>query len=506
MFNLHTKIDRLANKKSRRQLEPILEIKNNHEIHFFNDHPPYIPEPTLLKLHQDDSLVRLVMGPYRSGKSVGCCAEIIFRACAMSPSTDGIRRCRVGVIRNTYADLQDTVLNTWLDWYGEIGEIAHQKHPRIHYEYRFNDGKGVVELELLFLALDREKDIRKLKSLEVTYIYVNEFGEIPFGFLSHFIARTGTYPPPIMCTNPYWRGVFLDTNAPNLRHPIKRTFEIDKPDGYKFFRQPPAVIKKGKNYIINPKAENVKNLPENYYLDLIKGATDEFIRVYAMAEYGSVFTGKVVYPNYNDNLHSVDDLEIIENNHILVIIDPGTYTPAILICQLYHGQLRALKEFSTQQMGTVELATRFLMPYLRNNFKKWTMDVLRDPAMALTTVAELEEIGLPSEIAPTNDLMPRIDAVSWYLNRMVDGQPALLIDRAKCPMLREGFQGGYNYKRIAVTTDEKYREEPDKNIYSHVHDCLQYVALKGKGLEDEPEEYLEYSEVDPDTKSNITGY
>jgi hypothetical protein len=504
---LEKRLQKLEIEKAARNIQQSIEIKGN-EIHFFSGAAPYMPAPTLNKLHDDDGLVRLIIGPYRSGKSVGCCAEIILRACKMPACIDGIRRCRVGIIRNTYADLQDTVLQTWWDWFGSIGLIESHKHPRIHHKYRFNDGNGIVELELLFLALDRDKDIRKLKSLEVTFIYVNEFSEIPFGFLSHFIGRTGCYPAPIQCKESYWHGVILDSNAPNIRHPIKQVFEIERPEGYVFYHQPPGVIKEKSGYITNEEAENIQNLPHNYYLDLIKGATEEFIKVYAMGQYGSVFTGKCVYPDYNDDLHSVNAIEIIDNSVVYVYIDPGTYTPAILVCQVYDGQLRGLHEFTTQQMGTIELATRFLLPYLRNNFNDFGIEVYRDPAMALQTVDELEELGLPSMPAITNDLEPRIDAVEWYLNRMSGGKPSLIIDRQGCPMLREGFQGGYNYKRITTTTQERYRPEPDKNIYSHVHDCLQYAALKGANWErmDKYEEYEEWDERDENTRNKVTGY
>ena len=46
-----------------------------------------------------------------------------------------------------------------------------------------------------------------------------------------------------------------------------------------------------------------------------------------------------------------------------------------------------------------------------------------------------------------------------------------------CSVLRKGFMGGYRYSRVQVSGTERYREEPDKNEYSHPHDALQYLAL-----------------------------
>jgi hypothetical protein len=46
-------------------------------------------------------------------------------------------------------------------------------------------------------------------------------------------------------------------------------------------------------------------------------------------------------------------------------------------------------------------------------------------------------------------------------------------------MLRKGFSGRYQYRRVKVSgAAERYHDEPDKNLYSHPHDALQYVATQ----------------------------
>ena len=58
---------------------------------------------------------------------------------------------------------------------------------------------------------------------------------------------------------------------------------------------------------------------------------------------------------------------------------------------------------------------------------------------------------------------------------MTEGKPAFLIDR-RCSQLIKGFDGGYAYKRMEVS-GERYADKPDKNMYSHIHDALQYLML-----------------------------
>ena len=50
---------------------------------------------------------------------------------------------------------------------------------------------------------------------------------------------------------------------------------------------------------------------------------------------------------------------------------------------------------------------------------------------------------------------------------MIDGQPAMLI-HPNCKVLRKALAGGYHYRRVQVANDERYTDEPVKNMSSHV--------------------------------------
>jgi hypothetical protein len=121
----------------------------------------YIPTMTGSLAHADDSFVRLIMGPYGSGKSTWCVNEIVRRACSMPAWHNGQRRVRWAIVRNTSGELQSTTLQTWLQWFGDLGDVSKRQKPLLTYEHIFNDGKGTVILELLFIALDRPDDAEK---------------------------------------------------------------------------------------------------------------------------------------------------------------------------------------------------------------------------------------------------------------------------------------------------------------------------------------------------------
>lgn len=76
---------------------------------------------------------RVILGPFGSGKSVACCAEIFRRAREQAPSHDGVRRTRWAIVRNTYPDLKNTTVKTWRDWWGDRFGVFSRVAPFVHH-------------------------------------------------------------------------------------------------------------------------------------------------------------------------------------------------------------------------------------------------------------------------------------------------------------------------------------------------------------------------------------
>jgi hypothetical protein len=447
----------------------------------------YKPTPTGAKLHNVDSGVIEVMGPYGSGKSSMDVADIVMSAMDMPACDDGVRRSLELVVRNTSGELETTTLKTWLHWCGCLGEICSHKKPVMTYEHKFNDPDGQIELELVFLGLDRPDDIRKLKSLEASHAWLNEASELPSAVLSHVKARTGRYPAKKILSGSFRPKVRLDTNPPDTDHYLYKLFEEEKPKKHFLFKQPPGLrVNEDNDWETNPEAENLGALPENYYLDFSLGQTKEFIKVYCLGQYGAVLDGKKVHPNYNDDIHSVDNIEFDKSWPVYIGWDFGL-TPACLLAQFINGQRRDIKEFTTERMGLRELAEMIVKPYLSEHLDGVSMISRGDPSGGdgkdpLHYIHVLNELGIPTAPARTNKIGPRLDAINFYLNRLVDGHPGYIISRKGCPQLRKGFLGKYRYKRLAVIGQEKYRDEPEKlHPWSDIQDCSQYIGLEMMG-------------------------
>jgi Phage terminase large subunit len=448
----------------------------------------YTPVPTALELHKSNAFVRLIMGPFGSGKSTATMADVVMRACAMPLCVDGVRRLKAVFIRNTSGELETSTLATWNAWFSELGDIKSRQKPILTRHHTFNDQNGKVELSITFLACDRDDDVKKLKSTEYTIAYLNEANELPEALMQIIKGRVnGRYPSKTMCPEPYFTGVLMDTNPPSTSHWMYKTFEVDKPENYIIFKQPPGLIKslemEGK-WIANLNADNMINLRQDYYTKMADGADEEFIKVYCNGEYGLIMTGKPVYNQYNDDLHAVEDIEIEKGYPIVVGFDFGL-TPACTIEQYVNGQLRTIKEFvSDFNTDFQSFISDHVYPWITANCEGMSIECYYDPsdpkgqAIGVSPSQILADFGLRAYPSSSNRLLPRLDAVRFFLGRLSNGKPAYILSKKGCPVLRKGFYGEYKYRTIQSYGEKIEKEEPNKtHPISDVHDAHQYVAL-----------------------------
>ncbi len=448
------------------------------------------------RFHLDNNFVRLLFGPVGCGKSVACCMEIFARASLQAPGYDGIRRTRWGIVRNTYPELKSTTIKTWQEWYpAEIFGSIKWSSPITHH-IRLAD----IDCEVIFLALDSEQDIKKLRSFEFTGIYINEMQFIPLSIFNECRKRVNRYPAAKDGAYITWSGVIADANPPDTDHWIYRVFEEQKPDGYSIHKYDPALVVtnekdelgicsvNGTYYKLNEEADylRVQN-DRNYWVKIISGSTDEEIKVNLLGQYGIVIFGKPVHPTYNDQFH-YSSIPLIANDKLKLGLgwDFGMTPSCIIVQQSVHGQLQVLAELCSEDMGLRDFANNIVIPYLNQNYPFWQQSYhsSHDPAGNSSSQTDgnncqeiLKELGIISfPAADNNNPTPRRDALSYFLSKMVSGEPAFKLS-SNCKILRKGLMGQYQYARIKVAGDEKYHEKPLKNMYSHPCEALEYICM-----------------------------
>jgi hypothetical protein len=430
------------------------------------------PGPVVDSFFASAAFVRGIMGPIGSGKSTACVAEILARAGEQAPGFDGVRRTRWAVIRNSYPELKTTTVKTWGDWCPpQYGRLTWDSPIRHHIKV------GDLDVEVLFMALDREEDQKKLLSLELTGAWVNEAREIPKAIIDALTGRVGRYPSKSMggCT---WSGIFMDTNPPDDQHWWYKLAEEELPQGWQFFRQPSGR---------SEKAENIENLPAEYYNRIMAGKDPDWIKVYVDGEYGFVTEGKPVYPMYRDRIHCAPaPIEPVKGMPILIGQDFGLTPAAVIGQKLVDGRWLILDELCADSCGTIRFA-ELLYPYIAQNYPGFQVGgAWGDPAgnqrgsndekTALELMKAHTHESWRWRAAPTNEFLTRREVVVHSLNRLVDGNPGILIS-PKCATVRKGFAGGYHFKFIKTGNGVQTHEAPNKNAYSHPHDALQYLLL-----------------------------
>lgn len=454
------------------------------------------PGPVAADFHRSNDYVRGLLGPVGSGKSSSCCWEIMRRASMQEPDRRGVRRTRWAVIRNTYGELKTTTIKTWLEWFEGIGTMKWD--PPITFRGKIGDiGDGTaMDIEVIFLALDRPEDLGKLRSLELTGGWINEASEVHDEILQMLTQRVNRFPPaPDGVGGATWTGVIYDSNFPDDDHWIYALNVEKKTETYSLYRQPGGLIyvagdiNSRDSYKPNPAAENIRNLKGGYeyYFQQLPGKSEKYIRVFILAQWGTTLSGQLVYPEWSETKHlSPVELKPIEGRTIVLSFDYGL-TPACLAGQLGPlGRAVVLREWCADKegMGIRQFYSEVVRPDVMNEFKQYRIEATGDPSGRSrmptderSCEQELAGLGLAVEGALTNDFLPRRDAVAYFLRAQAGDNPAFIMD-PRCRMLRKGFNGGYHYARLQTSGPyPRYRDRPDKNMFSHPHDALQYLCM-----------------------------
>lgn len=467
----------------------------------------YPPGPVGAAYLLDDAFVCGIRGPIGSGKSV-CSVMKLMRIAKGQPISplDGKRHSRFAIIRNTYPELKTTTIKTWHAWIPQ--DIGHWRDegPPTH-----TISTDELEIEVMFVALDRPQDVRKLLSLELTAAWINEAKEVPKAILDGLTGRVGRFPDARHggCVAPQ---ILMDTNSPDSDHWWYTLAEHDDstPDRADLLKsiseaerdmRDAGLLGEGQKLFsfhaqpdgLSDNAENSEGLDSmsggrvGYYTRASAGKSPDWVNVYVRGNYGYVLDGKPVYPEFNDSIH-VQPVNYNKNLPVYVGVDFGLTPAATLAHRDIMGRLMVFDELATGDMGAVRFAA--LLNAKLNDYGIREAIITGDPAGdqraqtdETTPFQILQAANLPIKPAHTNDFTIRREAVVRGLSRLIDGKAGLVID-PRCKTLRKAMAGAYHYKRVQVIGSDRYQDKPDKGMYSHTAESLQYLALgAGEGRE-----------------------
>lgn len=434
--------------------------------------------PTVSDYYLDDSFVSLIIGPIGSGKTLGSILKLDRLMYEQEPDDDGIRRTRIAVIRNTAIELRDTTIKSFEGYYGEQLVFNWGNLTAL---YEHDD----VRCEFLFRALDKPGDMRKLLSLEITYAYLNELRELPKEALENVTSRLGRYPSKKNGKGATKQQAIADTNAFDNETWIYKLFIENRPTTWSLFLQPPALLNDNS---VNPEAENLPNLPYEYYRGQVAGKSKDYVDVMYKVKFIPLQTGKPVYSEYNDQLHCIDEALLRPPSKELPLIcggDNGRWSGFVIGQMDAMGRIVVFDELVSDDMSLTDFG-EVISSYMKLHYSDYKFESWLDP-WAANTRGQVDDNTMfnayrKQELHPrvtnTGSPLTMVESIKVKFGKLLMGQPAILIS-SKCKTLRKGLNGGYEYKRIN-TGGESYKEKPDKGKYSHICNAFEFL-IDGTG-------------------------
>lgn len=426
--------------------------------------------------------VSFIMGPLGSGKTYQSCQKILKLMIEQKPTELGVRKSRWYAIRNSYPDLMTTTIKDWLDLFGELGVFkgGGSEPPTHRLNFRLEDGTR-VESEVVFLALDREDSVKKLRGAQVTGFWLNEVKELKKGIIDMADLRHGRYPSAMEggCS---WHGMIGDTNAPEHGHWYYNLAENDKPEGWDFFKQPGGVLRQGLkpdgkvNWVPNAFAENINNLPTGYYSRGMAGKSDEWIATNLANEFGSFVDGAYYSVQMADlrRRNCVGEVPYDRGLPVNTFWDLGRHDAMAIWFHQRHGSQNRLIDYFEGTNAGFDVYAKMLKDkgyHYGNHYMPHDAAVRDLGPGSLSRIEHAESLGIKPIVIvkrPRNieEVLDGIESTRRFLSTCV-------IDETMC---RQGIINIDNYRREFNETLGIFKSQPLHDKHSNGADALRTGA------------------------------
>lgn len=441
------------------------------------------PGPVSGEFMTTDAFIRIMVGPLGSGKTFAAITKILACLHNQTPDKNNVRRSRWCVARNSFPDLISATIPDFRSITDHLpfskftmGQVITWKA-----KYRRTDGT-TVEAEVMFRSFDGMQDVKKARGMQLSGVFIDELAEFNKENFDMLIGRVKRYPSKSDVPDAKFH-VLATSNACARDNWLAEIALGHKPDGWWVGIQPGGVVKKGNQWVENPNAENYKNLADGYYKGQLGNKKESWIRQNLANEFVHHSDGRPIHPDFSETMHTAE-LVPTYGMPIFLGMDWGR-TPAAVICQqMPNGQWRVLDEIVLENAGSDKLG-KAVRRMLNSKYSGFTVDTATgDPSGTAMTQARdetpfdlfNENSDLVAMPAHTNDPEIRFASLDNLLTTIIDGEPAIQIN-IDCTTLIKGLAGSYQFRRIQVTGEDRFRDQPDKGPESHVCEGLHYCLL-----------------------------
>lgn len=479
----------------------------NHEIRVLNS-----PGPISDRFMLSRAFLQIIVGPVGSAKTMTMLRKLRRIGLQQRPrlNAQGVKvsRARVGVIRESYPNLEKNTLPSWFRIHpesdGKFGWKAPYSH-RLNLIQEQDDGGRTTrycDFEMEFRAIGDRSVEEACRGWEINAAGIDEADLQPPDLLSFLSGRVGRFSEldPQLVVDPT---IIMALNAPyidNWTYALayeQELAELFSPELKEALGDRPLVevfIQPGGR---EPDAENLHNLPKGYYT--IQAALNKHRPDYVSRMIDNkpvpMQHGQPVYPQFDYARH-VRPLEFDPRRMLIIGFDQGLTAAAVACQRTAEGHFRALREaVSFLQPGRVlrkigpTAFGQMVRAMLAEDFPDVHPDRIRlvgDPAAWRARDNEDSErdwvrafekaVGLKAHKAKTNKQALRHEAI-WRAQSEHDGYA---VDPA-CKHLIRGHLGGYRYRDADMKDGEtRGHLEVADTIFTHVCDAEQYGAVEGE--------------------------
>jgi hypothetical protein len=488
------------------------------------------PGPVANRFLQSRAFIPALIGPVGSGKTMTAGQKLLWCGARQGGVRDphGIlrRTARVGVIRETYPNIDANILPSWFRLVPkEEGEF----NSRAPYTHRFskvlrrdpadNRPIEILDMEVEFRAIGDKSVEEVTRGWEVNAAWIDEFDLQPADLISFLSGRVGRFSDldPGLVVDPQ---IILTLNMPYMDNHAYRLLREEELGALDPEKDPDlAAALQGRLLLetfiqpggLDPDAENIHNLPgatpQNpqggrgyYHLQAAAnkhrpGYVDRMIHNKPVP----MQYGQPVNPKFNYSKH-VRALDFDPRRKLIVGLDQGLFAAAVALQRTPMGQIRTLREAvfmredgkALEKIGPTAFA-QALKAMLSEHFPDVRPDWIRvvcDPAAFAAgdrrdnemdwVLAVRQVLGLPIHKAKSNSPQLRNEAI-WRAQAEDEGYA---VDPS-CKHLIRGHLGGYHYRKAEIAgaaTGQELRGHLviADTIYTHVCDGEQYAALEGE--------------------------
>lgn len=457
------------------------------------------------------AFVKIIIGPVGSSKTMTALRAL--RRVAMRQKgmlrPDGVyyRRARVGVIRETYPNIEKNTLPSWFRIHPESDGKFTWKAPfthRLMLILREENGRpvDVCDFEAEFRAIGDRSVEEACRGWEVVAVMIDEADLQPpelLAYLSGRVGRSSDLDPSLVVD----QQIILSLNAPYVDNWVyrlaveKELGELLDPSLAEALQGRPLIetfIQPGGR---SPGAENLHNLPRGYYE--IQAALNKHRPDYIARMIDNRFVpmqhGQPVNPDFDYQAH-VRPLEWDRRRPLIVGCDQGLFAAAVASQRLALGEFRTLREAVMFREDGKTLAKigpsaagAMVRTMIADNFPELDPALLRivaDPAAWQAAdnpdherdwVRAFEKgLGQRVHKAKSNRQTLRNEAI-W---RAMDARDGYAVDPS-CKHLIRGHLGGYHYAKAERPEGEvRGHLQIADTIHTHVCDAEQYAAIEGE--------------------------